>query len=296
MFNYQILGSEIPKTFTNVNPSEFTRRVRMGHREMMKSKVVICGLLRDAEDRIPFLKERIKKLSKYFKDYRVIIVENDSSDRTRERLLEWAEENSKVTILGCGHNSKKCSLKLPRTESHNVTWGRINKMQYLRNLYLDEVRTSYSNWNYMMVWDMDILGSVYIDGIANSFGYFGTKKFTADAICANGIYRWMVIPLYYDTYAHRDKGDEFHISKKQLHDIDKGLTVRYSLGESPKEVDSCFGGFTIYRISSVISSNTRYGTTTKSSGDIECEHVVFNKPLSKVYMNPSMIHLVLQNE
>lgn len=296
MFNYQILGEKIPESFRNVNEIEFNRRIQIGQREMMKSRIVICGMLRDGENRISSIKDRINKLSSYFKDYRVLIVENDSTDNTRQKLLEWANENPKIVILGCGYNNSTCSLKLPKTEGHSVTWNRINKMQYLRNIYLEEVMKNYSNYDYMIVWDMDILGSVYLDGILNSFGYFGSKKFKTDAMCANGIYRWMVLPLYYDTYAHRDKGDKFHISKKHIHDIDKGITVRYNVGEDPVEVDSCFGGFTIYRINSILNTHAQYGTTSKDSGDVECEHVVFNKFLDKVHVNPSMIHLVLQNE
>jgi hypothetical protein len=278
-----------------VNPQEVERRVSMGQREMSKSRVVICGLLRDKAGRIPAIRERVDAITGYFKDYRVLIVENDSTDDTRKKLLEWASEDQKVLILGCGVNMAECSLKLPKTEGHSVTWERITKMAHLRNTYLQYIYEYYYNWDYMIVWDMDILGSIYVDGIASSFGYFGSKKFKADAMCSNGIYRWGFVPLYYDTYAHRDMGDKFHSSKKLIHDINKGLTTRYMRGESPVQVRSCFGGFTIYRISSIIKNHAIYGTS-KDGNNVDCEHVVLNKKLKYVFMNPSMLYVVLKND
>jgi len=291
------MGMETPEFFDLTNEKEYERRVSIGQREMSKSRVVFCGLLRDKEDQISFVQERIGAISKYFKDYRILIVENDSSDSTREKLLKWASEDPKMAVLGCGINQKNCTLKLPKTEGHSVDKTRIAKMAYLRNLYLRAIYEHYSNWNYMIVWDMDILGSIYIDGIANSFGYFGSKAFRADAICANGIYRWMFLPIYYDTYAHQDFGDhEFHISQKLFHDINKGLTIRYERGETPVRVRSCFGGFTIYRISSILKRRAVYGASDPKSDNIECEHVILHKNLKYVFMNPSMLHLILKNE
>lgn len=302
IYNHSILGYETPKEFSHVNPEEIDRRVRIGQREMLKSRVVICGLLRDSEGRIPGIIERVNKLTPYYKDYRVLIVENDSTDNTRKELLKWASEDPKVMILGCDRiNVDECNLNLKKTEGHSVDWNRINKMQYIRNIYLEKIYSSYSNWDYMMVWDMDILGSIYIDGISNSFGYFGSKSYTKsvggiDAICANGIFRWSYIPIYYDTYAHQDITEKSpHISDKLLNDINKGITVRYKRGEPPIRVKSCFGGFAIYKIKSIIENKAVYGTSEKDSGNIECEHIIFNKRLKNIFINPSMLYIILKN-
>lgn len=278
---------------------EYDYRVKYGFRSAKTKTIIITTLLRDVEGKIPEIKLRSERMGKIFKDYRILIVENDSSDKTREKLIEWSLSNPKIIILGCGYNVKKCSIKIAttKTEGHGVNKDRIEKMVYLRNVYLDEVKKNYRNFDYMAVWDLDIIGSVYLDGVANSLSYFDNST-RIDAICAYGIYRWLFMTLYYDTYAHiTDKKDEFHISEKLYHDIGTSIKTRYSVGQEPIQVNSCFSGFTIYRINSLLDPYVRYDMTPTENNNIECEHVRLNYKLKgKILMNPSMIHYVLLND
>jgi len=273
--------------------------------EIAKTKrIVICGLLRDAANKIREIRKKIESVGKLFADYRVIIVENDSSDNTRQKLLQWTRHNPKVTILGCGVNATRCSLpkSKKKTEGHLVDAPRIEKMARLRNIYLDHIKedVSLQKYDYMAVWDMDIVGTVYLDGVSNTIAQFSRLP-DAAAICAYGIYRWGLFELYYDTYAHIDEGDTFHIDLKSVHDIKKGLMTKYSRGEDPARVISCFSGFTIYRMSGVLPKSVYYDTTPPSENNLECEHVRLHRKIQsnnslKVYLNPSMINLVLVND
>ncbi|MFW5895477.1 MAG: hypothetical protein ACOCT9_01905, partial [archaeon] len=128
--------------------------------------------------------------------------------------------------------------------------------------------------------------------IIHSIGLFNILN--ADAICAYGIYRWGLLTIYYDTYAHLDLDEKFHINNKTFHDIKKGLFTRYNRGDQPIKVKSCFSGFTLYRTSSIISAV--YDMTPKNEKNLECEHVRLHKKLENVFMNPSMINLVLLND
>lgn len=273
-------------------------QIKKGLSHAKNKKIVIAGLLRDVARRIPEIKKKTKALANLFQDYRILIVENDSQDSTRELLLEWAREDPKVIILGCGRNVKTCSLNKGRskTRGHSVYRSRIEKMAFLRNIYLSEVTSNFSDFDYLAVWDLDIVGTVYLDGVAHSLSVLEEEPDTS-AICAYGIYTWGPFKLYYDTYATLESGDNFHIQNKLIHDLRKGLSFQYSRGDPPKEVISCFSGFTIYKIPEVIKS--KYGTTPPEdpSKNLECEHVFLHRRLpGKIKMNPNMVHLVVLNE
>ena len=295
MFNSSYLFLYTPEWFPIVNEKVYKIKVDSGTLYAKTQKIVIAGLLRNCRENIPTIIKRVERLGETFKDYRVLIVENDSSDGTRQALLAWAKKNSKVTILGCGRNSQRCFLRLPPTQGHSVDRKRIEKMAYLRNIYLKEVRLRFSDFDYLAVWDMDIIGSVYLDGIFNTMSYFKTEP-DLTAMCAYGIYQWGPLRLYYDTYATLEKGDNFHIQTKLLHDLYKGISMQFQRGEPPVPVLSCFSGFTIYKLSAL---SGQYGTTPKDdpTKNLECEHVYFHRQLpGKIKMNPSMIHLVILND
>ncbi len=303
MYNSSTLSLYTPDSFY-ISPQHrpnHDKITKYGFIRMQKKTVVICALLRDVASKLKEIRLRAERLGKAFKDYRIIIVENDSSDGTRAALKKWRKDNPKVIILGCGVNSEINNCRLPKagtkTEGHTVNRKRIEKMTHLRNIYLDYVKNSLREYDYAVVWDMDIVGTVYLDGIANTIGHFEHSKSLskdADAICAYGIYRWGWVTLYYDTYAHIDKGDRFHIDLKTVHDLKKGLRVRYERGTPPVPVVSCFSGFTIYRISSLLDPNVIYDMSPPDN--LECEHVRFHRKLHSMYLNPSMIHFVLLND
>jgi hypothetical protein len=299
MYNSSILSFYTPDTFPIYNKPELERLVDKGERGAKNSKVVIVSLLRDVEGRIPEIKKKAERVGKLFLDYQIFIVENDSKDRTRELLLEWASKNPKVTILGCGYNARECSLpKAPKTDGHYVDRQRIEKMTRLRNIYLDEIKSRYSGsggWDYVIMWDLDMLGSVYLDGIQHTLGYLEENP-DVNVVCAYGIYRWGALVLFYDTYALLHPGEDFHIDMKTIHDIRKGWwEAKYQRGDTPFEVDSCFSGFAIYRTGALIDDSVFYDMSPP--GNLECEHVRLNKKIhGRKVVNPSMINFVLLND
>lgn len=300
MYNSGGVSLYTPPSFT-INPgkeNQVNTTTKEGKEYMKTKRVVISGLLRNTASRIPEIERRVEALGNLFYDYRVLVVENDSTDNSRELLLEWSKRNPKVTILGCGYNANNCSLGFKPTEGHSVYRSRIEKMVYLRNIYLEEIKNNYSDYDYAIVWDFDIVGSVYLDGIQNSFGYL-KKDPNLDVMCSYGIYSWGPMKLFYDTYATLEKGDNFHIDNKKSHDLRKGIGMglRYNRGDPPVRVISCFSGFAIYRIQSILHPSVYYDMTSKEDNNLECEHVVLHKRMknSVIKMNPNMIHLVVYN-
>lgn len=288
-FNDQILNSITPPVFSN----GYTPEINCNCRQI---RVVFASLLRDVENRLPQIIQKVEHMGSMFLDYRVLIVENDSKDKTREILLLWAKQNPKVIILGCGKNTKECSMKFPKTIGHSVDYTRIKKMVDLRNIYLTEIQKNYNFYDYVIMWDLDIVGNVYLDGVSKTIEYFENNPYIS-VICANGIYRWGPLNLFYDSYATLDLNETFHIDTKKIHDIRKGLFEhQHSYGEDLVEVQSCFSGFAIYNMKYLLDLDVYYELNTDNN-NIECEHTTFHKKLKgKKYINPSMIYLVLKND
>ena len=311
MYNSSSVSAYTPDTFPVAHhlKESYETTTEEGFETMKQKTIVICALVRDVENKMAAIERKAEKIGKSFYNYRILIVENDSSDKTRELLLNWAKRNPKVEILGCGLNAEKCSIKgaEKKTEGHSVYRTRIEKMVYLRNIYLEWVQyyaktkspspvkgITTKHFDYMAVWDLDTIGNVYIDGIANTIQQFKNNP-DADAICAYGIYRFGPLEIYYDTYAHLTAADKFHIDSKTYHDVKTRFNVQHKRGEDMVPVVSCFSGFTMYRVSSLMKPGVEYDMSPPEN--LECEHVRLHSKLSgKIFLNPSMINLVLLND
>lgn len=296
VFNSSALSLYTPNTFSVSDTKDYKSRVAKGREQARYTNIIICGMVRDVEDNMPMIKRKVEAMGSLFNDYRVYIVENDSQDLTREMLLDWNYNNDKIVVLGCGINAPKCSLKLPKTIGHDVDRRRIEKMTILRNVYMDALETdSGFNNNYptlVAIWDMDLVGSVYLDGVLNSVSHFYEND-SIQALCSNGVYTWGPLQMYYDTYAMMEEGDHFHIDSKTYHDLKKGLGSQYKRGDPLVKVTSCFSGFTLYRYDAI--RNLKYDMTPESENNLECEHVRLHRHLNNISVNPSMINQVIRN-
>ncbi len=74
MYNYQILGDKTPDSYPLVNKEEYNTKIRIGKREMMKKRVIVCGMVRDVEKNIYSIIKKTETIGKLFKDYRILIV------------------------------------------------------------------------------------------------------------------------------------------------------------------------------------------------------------------------------
>lgn len=274
----------------------YEKNLAKGIQLAASSKLVIASLVRDVEKNIPQIIEKVESLGRYFKDYKVLIVENDSEDQTRSLLFKWRATNPRVHILGCGiNNPEKCKLpKTPKTIGHQVNLPRLKKMASLRNIYLDYIRDRLdpSEWPYTVIWDLDSLSVVYEDGFLHSLGA-ASKTQDVGVICANGIYNWGAFTYFYDALAYLEKGEVFHIDDHMAHNLRHG--VLESIGERGDdfhEVDSCFSGFALYKTPELIKA--KYDLPDEA---MLCEHVALHQRMNtKKVVDPSMINLVLLNE
>lgn len=261
-----------------LNPLEVTTQLNVldpatvdkGKQVLAQQKVIICGISRDNVNDFWTMRRHIEHLGTQCKDYRVIIIENDSKDGTKDLLKHCAKHNSKVTILSKDfHNKKRPSIQF---------------LADVRNLYLDEInQPKYDDFNLLIVTDMDMSYGFDIRGIYHSFAAWESW----DAIASNGISNQK--GEMYDAFAFRNA--EFpwaHYDKSGIYwpDIIPQIQRVYAVNSPFVGVDSAFGGLGIYKRNKL--KECRYHSI---KGD--CEHIEFHKCLKqnggKMYMNPSQL-------
>ena len=87
-----------------VSPAEeyregYENTCSQGEIHASNQKVLITSLVRDVADRLPEIRKKAEKVGEMFLDYKILIVENDSKDGTRDLLLKWAMENHEKRVL-----------------------------------------------------------------------------------------------------------------------------------------------------------------------------------------------------
>ena len=263
-------ASDFPEDWFTCYEPDYRRLVVLGKRRMAASRVVFCGLARDVEKELAVVTQRIESAAAMFRDYRVVIYENDSRDGTLDLLHAWERENPNVTVL---HEV----LEAPR-------WGsvpdpeRMAHLAYCRNRYLDHVAQHHADFDHMIVLDTDLHRGFSYEGLANTFGHEDW-----DAVGSNGILvpiegRPPPDPMFFDAWAFRSEGD---VEAQSFEVVNR---LQFHRGEPLVPVWSCFGGLAVYRMDCVLSG-ARYGGT-------DCEHVVFHRELrdrgyAAQYLNPS---------
>jgi hypothetical protein len=257
---------------------DYSTKVITGRQKMAESTVVICGIARDISKNIMATIARVERLGQMFKDYRVVIYENDSTDGTDIVLKEWESQNYKVKIT---------SEKLGDIKYESSTdVERLVALADYRNNYLHHIFNGDTIVpDYIIVADLDLPGGWSYEGICNSFGYDHWSVMGSNGLLygiLEGSTDGEMRRVYYDSLAFRRKGHpEPHVSS----DIN---AIVYNRGESPIQVDSCFGGLALYK-----SDAFRHGA--RYSGP-DCDHVELHRlmldtGIDGIYLNPSQIVL-----
>jgi len=202
-------------------------------REIAKDKrVAIVGLARNIGQILNKTMARIERTGEMFRDYRVIIFENDSIDDTPMRLRNWARDNVRVHAISE-------TLDDPINPGTRCL-DRATRMANYRNKCQDYLLNTFPRFDYVMLVDTDLPGGWSYDGIANTMG-----QPEWDFMGSNGIIfkNWRNIhrkPLYYDVWAFRWYGDWAPCDSAKLN------PKTWNRGDGIVPVFSCFGGLGIY--------------------------------------------------
>ncbi len=277
--------------------------------DLKNLKTVFGGCVKDCSKFLPTSIKNLRDYSSLFGKVYTVIVENGSSDNTKEILREKKTEND--TFLFC--------------DQFNKFIYRNQRLERARNLIIETIQKSENmkNCDLFIMLDLDDMGTYRIknEDILYSVKYLYSSEEIA-AVFGNqlgGYYdMW---PLRDKTYCKNDfwvevfkylmmnKNSFEQISKKILLDAKKNIIDKKSLSfkktEEPVPVFSAFGGLGIYKMKNVLQNKNKYQGTqnfdvvTKDKKKFnvnyqKCEHVNFNEGIvnqnKKLYILPQLIN------
>jgi hypothetical protein len=244
--------------------------------------VVITGCCINVEQ---FIKRNLfimDEIGKQFKEYKIVIYENDSKDSTRNILIE----------------NKKQHYDYIFEDNINIQ-NRTERIAHCRNKILNHVHEKYSEYDYLLMLDLDdVLASGKLINTIHTCFFYKTEQW--DAMFAN------CSDKYYDIYALRKKKyltsccwNNANVMKQQgvphnvayVNCIDKYI-INYPTDSKLISVISAFGGAGLYKLKSI--GHAKYiGVEPTHLDNQICEHVPFHKNMidrgCKLYINPKML-------
>jgi hypothetical protein len=243
-----------------------------------QNTIVISALVRNNESSFDFTKKAIELIGSVFKDYKVILFENDSGDNTRNLLNTWTQENSHITLLDCC-TLGNCACKLSRESNYHIgvlSKERQTRMQGYRNLILEHIRKNLSHFDLLLICDFDLNAiprmkglydileshtpwdAVFCNGRTSIPGTFGSI-----ALCYDGL---AYVPLNGNIPSH--KPAKLFKLINQTFKMNLGiLSSKHNL----VEVESAFNGYGIYKMPSILPHSY--------DGEHYCEHINIHKKM-----------------
>lgn len=264
---------------------------------MIEKTIVIGILARDCEQNISRNLERIEELRKKFLYSYVVIVENDSKDRTKDIILNYAKHYNDIAVLSENFDGKYPFHFVEHPLTPDMSCERIARMAFHRNRLIDYIEKYYQS-DYVMFLDIDVL-DFNIGGITQSI-----EQAPQDwgALFANGrehiLYSGASFPAaaQYDTYALLFQNEiitDLPLSlTKPITKLKRGLKVsRLLKANRYLSVKSAFGGIGVYRSEAI--RGLRYDIFVPKKwegyGISICEHIPFNENVKgKCYISREM--------
>jgi hypothetical protein len=254
------------------------KKTHNGKHIAKQNTIVISALVRNNESSFNFTKKAVELIGSVFKDYKVILFENDSDDDTRKILNAWTQENSHVTLLNCC-NIGNCECKLSRKSNYHIgalSEERQTRMQEYRNIILDHIRKNLSHFDLLLTCDFDLNAVPHMKGLYDILdsstpwdGVFCNGRtsvpgtFGAIALCYDGL---AYVSLNGNTHAHKPA--------KLLKLINQIFKMNLNLLSSKHnlvEVESAFNGYGIYKMPSILPHSY--------AGEYYCEHINIHKKM-----------------
>lgn len=245
-----------------------------GAKAAASRSVAFVGLARDIAGIIPATIERIKATGQCFAECHAVVVENDSTDDTKNVLRAWQREQPDKVTLHLEDNG--------REHLHGFERERVVALAEYRNRCRELVRERCPGVDYVIVIDMDSWGGWSLAGVLNGIGWHermpaagcmaSTSLFMHYGTRIEGRMTWS----HYDNWAYRWLGWEWRI----------GPWFTFWLpppGAPPIAVNSSFGGLAIYKAAAYLAC-----TYSGDNGDVE--HANFHREMVgrgwRIFHNP----------
>ena len=273
---------------------KYYQDVDRGFQIMKDKKVAICGIARDCEAPLrQIMIPQIEDLVSYFKEYFICVFENDSKissgDDTAKVLMNWAESHPNKCHIVCEE------LEWERVGGTHTK--RTNRLAIHRNKYLTYAYENLSDFDYMVVLDMDLKNGFSINGIAHSIKNIEDIE-NCSAMTANAL---MGRVKYYDAFAYRDVGN-FGVYNRKVLDKARSNGNR-QIGSELVQIGSGFNALAVYDMKKVCDTIDKEGPASGNQHSLQfgnlygddknCEHIRFHAALDacgySVWLNPSLV-------
>jgi len=257
--------------------------------EVSQKKIIICGILRNAEKKLSKNIPVMNEVCKHFKDFRIVIYENDSTDNTKAVLKQWHNQHPEKIHVILEDTVEKESIISDKALRRNP-YAKAQKLVKCRNRYLEYIEEQGWESDYLMVIDLDV-AHIDMNAILTSF----SSDVEWDAVAAFG---YSLSPRfkrrYHDTFALTEYGDE---NNPQTKEKIIGLADKYGKlkpSDAWIRVFAAFCGIAIYRFEAL--KGFRYISYPNDDVHVKCrcEHYSAGKYMSKrgydrFYINPAMV-------
>lgn len=291
LFNRTIIDKEFVNRYVKIpNSKKYEEKIKSGYENAKKKRIVLSGLARDVELRTPDSIKKLEGIGECFEDYRIVMFENDSDDDSRKLLQEWSDKNDKVILMDCCDEGS-CDCKLKMTDSYSTGWAgskRIEKMRKYREKVLRYVTHHFYDFDYYLIYDFDLQGGIYLDGLITSF-----EKENWDMVFARGLQSMPKITnnrlILYDSLPYIPTNLSFTHDKSlryMFRKFDNDLGKK-KVGSDFVRCKSGFNGLAIYKMKSIVDK-------TYTNTNFYCEHIdlnydMYNKGFKNIFYNPNMI-------
>jgi hypothetical protein len=272
-------------------------------------RLLVVSLVRDCESSIWCMEKKIGVLASIFKSVHVVVFENDSIDETRVRLLDYARgkynlggENVKVTVVNpftMEENEEMCKSSESSFDAsvkkgiHGAGSKRILKMAYLRNKVLEYVYKHQSEYDILLMTDLDIIGRIFPHGIKETVGYLRSTK-NIGFVSFRGYFRG---GGFFDPYSYRGNDIFSQTPFTTLMLCMKGYYTMPS-GNGLESVSSAHSGGAFINLPlppRLRYSGQRVLTVPFVTELYLCEHVTLQERVQNNFVNTNMTFLVKEN-
>lgn len=290
------MNTDFPEyLFVPKNQGIYNHCVDQGAKIASTKTILFCGIARNVEKNLQRNIDCVRRTGSLFKDYRIFIYENDSSDNTAQILMD--NRSSRFMYLSERRTDQDYQAKIKSGEDM-WHYNRCIVLSECRNKYLQYIEHSDTQFDYVCVLDLDLKGGWSYDGVkhaiftlerdplnacVSAYGVLA-EKYGNDLLEQHRVSDYIM----YDSFAFRPLG--WNIG---LHMMSTPMfnNIKVQRGDEPIEVDSNFGGMAIYKTQAL--KNKTYETKKWLEGFVDSEHIVMHRKMKKegwkILIDPSMI-------
>jgi hypothetical protein len=211
---------------------------------VIPEKVLICGVCKNIEKRLPYSITIVEKIGSLFADHRILIYENNSTDHTPELLHQWERTNKRVWALTEHLSEDDIKAQFIHRSSDPTLKGAVFPPEAIaraRNIVLNEaLKDMYAEYTFVIWMDMDFR----LEPEYGAFIEVFKNEQEWDAVFAYGI---DPENNYWDWYSLRDKVDPLGPELLGAEWWRRPKVLQLDITDEWYPVYSAFGGCGVYR-------------------------------------------------